>query len=127
MTSVLTLWLGDVNNFYFAITSRDLKSVDVVRWNLNANQKEVVIEERSNSYIDFNKIEILGNELIWWSERDGWGHFYLYSKDGKLIRQLTSGPFHTEGVARVDEKSRRLYFTANGREKGEDPYYEHLV
>jgi dipeptidyl-peptidase 4 len=120
------LWLGDLNNFYFAITSRDLKSVDVVRWNLNTNQKEVVIEERSNTYIDFNKIEILGNELIWWSERDGWGHFYLYSKDGKLIRQLTSGPFHTEGVARVDEKSRRLYFTANGREKGEDPYYEHL-
>ncbi|HCD86933.1 MAG TPA: S9 family peptidase, partial [Algoriphagus sp.] len=60
------------------------------------------------------------------SERDGWGHFYLYGKDGTLKRQLTSGPYHTAGAARVDAKNRKLYFVANGREKGEDPYYEHL-
>jgi dipeptidyl-peptidase 4 len=121
-----TLWLGDLDEFYLALTSRDLKKVDVVRWNLATNQKEVLIEERSNTYIDFEKLEIVGNELIWWSERDGWGHFYLYGKDGSLKRQLTSGPYHTAGAARVDTKTRRLFFTANGREKGEDPYYEHL-
>ena len=119
-------WLGTPTEFYFAITSRDLKRVDVLRWNLVTNQKEVVIEERSNTYIDFEKPELLGNELIWWSERDGWGHFYLYGKDGTFIRQLTSGPYHTAGAARVDASLRKLYFTANGKEKGEDPYYEHL-
>ena len=121
-----TTWLGTATEFYFAITSRDLKRVDVLRWNLVANRKEVVIEERSNTYIDFEKPELLGNELIWWSERDGWGHFYLYGKDGTFIRQLTSGPYHTAGAARVDASLRMLYFTANGKEKGEDPYYEHL-
>ena len=121
-----TTWLGTATEFYFAITSRDLKRVDVLRWNLVANRKEVVIEERSNTYIDFEKPELLGNELIWWSERDGWGHFYLYGKDGTFIRQLTSGPYHTAGAARVDAPLRKLYFTANGKEKGEDPYYEHL-
>ncbi len=105
-----TLWLGDLNEFYFAITSRDLKKVDVLRWNIESGQKEVVIEERSNTYIDFEKLEIVGNELIWWSERDGWGHFYLYGKDGSLKRQLTSGPYHTAGAARVDSKTRRLFF-----------------
>ncbi len=119
-------WLGDLDGFYFALTSRDLKKVDVVRWNLATNQKEVVIEERSNTYIEFEKLEIAGNELVWWSERDGWGHYYLYGKDGSLKRQLTSGPYHVAGAARVDAKARRLFFTANGREKGEDPYYEHL-
>jgi len=119
-------WLGDLNSFYFAVTSRDLKKVDVLRWNLSSGQKEVLIEERSNTYIDFEKLEIVGNELIWWSEQDGWGHYYLYGKDGALRRQLTSGPYHTAGAARVDAKARKLYFTANGREKGEDPYYEHL-
>ena len=121
-----TTWLGNATEFYFSITSRDLKRVDVLRWNLKTNQKEVVIEERSNTYIDFEKPELLGNELIWWSERDGWGHFYLYDKSGTLKRQLTSGPFHTAGAARVDGALRKLYFTANGKEKGEDPYYEHL-
>jgi dipeptidyl-peptidase 4 len=121
-----TTWLGNATEFYFAISSRDLKRVDVLRWNLKTNQKELVIEERSNTYIDFEKPELLGNELIWWSERDGWGHFYLYGKDGTIKRQLTSGPYHTAGAARVDGTLRKLYFTANGKEKGEDPYYEHL-
>ncbi|GAA0879498.1 DPP IV N-terminal domain-containing protein [Algoriphagus jejuensis] len=119
-------WLGDLEGFYFAVTSRDLKKVDVVRWNLVSGEKQVLIEERSNTYIDLEKLEIAGNDLIWWSERDGWGHYYLYGKDGTLKRQLTSGPYHTAGAARVDTKARKLYFTANGREKGEDPYYEHL-
>ncbi len=121
-----TTWLGNASEFYFAISSRDLKRVDVLRWNLKTNQKELVIEERSNTYIDFEKPELLGNDLIWWSERDGWGHFYLYGKDGTIKRQLTSGPYHTAGAARVDGTLRKLYFTANGKEKGEDPYYEHL-
>jgi len=121
-----TTWLGNTSEFYFALTSRDLKRVDVLRWNLKTNQKEVLIEERSNTYIDFEKPELLGNDLIWWSERDGWGHFYLYGKDGTIKRQLTSGPYHTAGAARVDGALRKLYFTANGKEKGEDPYYEHL-
>ncbi len=119
-------WLGNATEFYLALTSRDLKRVDVLRWNLKTNQKEVVIEERSNTYIDFEKPELVGNDLIWWSERDGWGHFYLYGKDGTYKRQLTSGPYHTAGAARVDASLRKLYFTANGKEKGEDPYYEHL-
>ena len=121
-----TTWLGNTSEFYFALTSRDLKRVDVLRWNLKTNQKEVLIEERSNTYIDFEKPELVGNDLIWWSERDGWGHFYLYGKDGTYKRQLTSGPYHVAGAARVDVGLRKLYFTANGREKGEDPYYEHL-
>ncbi|UZD22387.1 DPP IV N-terminal domain-containing protein [Algoriphagus halophytocola] len=119
-------WLGDLDEFYFSVTSRDLKRIDLLRWNLTTNEKQVVIEERSNTYVEMLKPEILADEIIWWSERDGWGHFYLYGKDGTLKRQLTSGAFHSDRVARVDEKSRRLYFVANGKEKGEDPYYEHL-
>lgn len=121
-------WLGDENFFYYSITSRDLKKVDICRWNIKEGKKEVLIEERSNTYIDIVKPEIIanGSEIIHWSERDGWGHFYLYDTKRNLKRQLTSGPFHSEGIVRVDEKGRFFYFTANGKEKGEDPYYEHL-
>jgi dipeptidyl aminopeptidase/acylaminoacyl peptidase len=105
-----------------------LKKVDICRWNIKEGKKEVLIEERSNTYIDIAKPEIIanGSEIIHWSERDGWGHFYLYDNKGNLKKQLTSGPFHSENIVRVDEKGRFLYFTANGKEKGEDPYYEHL-
>ncbi len=122
------LWLGDQNYFYFNITSRDLKRIDICRWNISEGKKDVLVEERSNTYVDITKPEIISNgtEIIHWSERDGWGHFYLYGTDGTMKRQLTSGPFHSESVARVDERNRFLYFIANGREKDEDPYLEHL-
>lgn len=122
------LWLGDNSSFYFSITSRDLKKINIVRWNIAEGKKEVIIEERSNTYIDIIKPELInnGSEIVHWSERDGWGHFYLYGKDGSLKRQLTSGPFHTDRIGTIDEKGRFLYFIANGREKGEDPYYEHM-
>lgn len=121
-------WLGDENFIYFSITSRDLKKIDICRWNIQEGKKETLIEERSNTYIEITKPEIINNgtEIIHWSERDGWGHFYLYDTKGNLKRQLTSGPFHSESISKVDEKARVLYFTANGKEKGEDPYYEHL-
>src|SRR6267143_1891093 len=59
-------------------------------------------------------------------EQDGWGHVYLYDGQGKLKNQITSGEYMTDQIAAVDEKTRTLYFTANGREAGEDPYYTHL-
>ena len=39
---------------------------------------------------------------------------------------LFSGAYHCERIEGIDEKNRVLYFTANGREKGEDPYFTHL-
>ncbi|RZL46533.1 MAG: S9 family peptidase, partial [Pedobacter sp.] len=67
-----------------------------------------------------------GSEIIHWSERDGWGHFYLFDANGKLKNQITSGSFHCEGIVNIDQKNRKLYFTANGREAKEDPYFMHL-
>jgi dipeptidyl-peptidase-4 len=64
--------------------------------------------------------------MLWWSERDGWGHFYLYDSEGKLKNQVTSGEFMADQIVSVDDKSRTMYFTANGHEDGEDPYYTHF-
>ena len=43
-----------------------------------------------------------------------------------MIRQITSGEYVTTGIVGVDEKTRMLYFTAVGREAGEDPYFQHF-
>jgi dipeptidyl aminopeptidase/acylaminoacyl peptidase len=45
---------------------------------------------------------------------------------GKLKNQITSGDFVVTELLRVDEKARLLYFLADGREKGRDPYFDHL-
>lgn len=123
-----SIWHGTNNKVYFTRTSRDLKKVDVMELDVKSGTAKPLINERFNTYIDVARIGLVnqGNEIVHWSERDGWGHFYLYDGNGKLKNRITSGSFHTEEIVGIDEKNRILYFTANGREKGEDPYLMHL-
>ena len=122
------LWLGTTATFFLARTSRDLKRVDVLEANVEAATIKPVIEERMNTYVEIRRPGLVngGKELIEWSERDGWGHFYLYDENGQLKNQITSGSFHCEDIVGIDDKKRVLYFSANGREPNEDPYYLHL-
>jgi dipeptidyl-peptidase-4 len=121
-------WLSDTaDKMYFVRSSRDLHRVDICMADTATGEVRTVIEERLNTYIETNPLWTLGNgkEFIHWSERDGWGHYYLFGADGTLKNQITSGEFVTGPIAWVDEKLRVMYFTANGREPGEDPYFTH--
>ena len=86
-----------------------------------------LIEERFNTYIETRRLGLVndGKEFIQWSERDGYAHFYLYDENGKLKNQITSGTYHVENILAIDDAKRVLYFSANGKESGEDPYYLH--
>jgi dipeptidyl-peptidase-4 len=121
-------WLGTNTKFYFTRTSRDLKRIDVCAVTVGDTVAQPLIKERLNTYVEVRRLGLVneGRELIEWSERDGWAHFYLYDGNGKLKNQITSGPFHCEDILGIDEKKRILYFSASGREPGEDPYYLHL-
>jgi len=121
-------WLGTNTKFYFTRTSRDLKRIDVCAVTVGDTVARPLIRERLNTYVEVRRLGLVneGRELIEWSERNGWAHFYLYDGDGKLKNQITSGPFHCEDIVGIDDKKRILYFTADGREAGEDPYYLHL-
>lgn len=62
-------------------------------------------------------------DVIWFSERSGWGHFYLYDgKTGALKNAITSGEWLARDVLHVDEEEGYLYFTGSGREAGDDVY-----
>ena len=123
-----SLWLGDNSKLYLSRTSRDLKRVDICAADINTGVVTPVIDERFNTYVEINRPGLVNNtgEIIHWSERDGWAHFYLFDAKGKVKNQITKGSFHCENIVNIDEKSRVLYFTANGREAKEDPYYVHL-
>ena len=123
------LWLSETpDKLYFSRTSRDMKKVDICVADTATGEIRVLIEERMNTYIETRPLEIVenGKEIIHWSERDGWAHYYLCDGEGKLKNQITSGEFSCQSIERVDAKNRILYFTACGREQEEDPYYMHL-
>ncbi len=120
----INYWLGNNEEFYIARSSRDLKRIDIVAVNVNGNSR-TVLEERSNVYQDIKKPYFVnnGSQFIHWSQRDGWGHFYLYDKNGRMINQITKGEFHCDDLTRYNEATGTLYFKANGKEKNIDPYY----
>ncbi len=122
-------WLSETSDkLYFGRQSRDLHKYDVCVADTATGDVKVLIEERLNTYVETEPLRLVngGQEMVWWSERDGWGHYYLYGGDGKLKTQITSGEFTCQGIEGVDEKTRVLYFNACGREPNEDPYDIHL-
>ena len=125
---VASVWLGDENRFFVTRSSRDLHRIDVCSYTIGEDSIRPIIQERLNTYIELRPLAALkgGKELVHWSERDGWAHLYLYDDQGHLKNRITSGPWHVDGIVKVDEARRVVYFLANGREKGENPYYEHL-
>ncbi len=132
-----SVWLADGSSeLWITRTSRDRHRTDVLVVNTETGNVRVVIEERMNTYLDRGygsggSIERLGRlknsgDLLWWSERDGWGHIYRYGSDGVLKGRLTEGAWHVDGFLGVDEDREHVFLRANGRVEGEDPYYQHL-
>ena len=133
-------WVADGSEkLYFRRMSRDQHRVDVCLANASTGDVKVVFEERLNTYVETKPLRLVkadaasaanggssAEELLWWSERDGWGHYYLYDAAGNLKNQVTTGEFVTEDIESVDDKARVITFTAEGREQGENPYFTHL-
>lgn len=122
-----SLLLSKKGKLYFSVISRDRKKYDVCVADLNTGEYKMLIEERFNTYIESAPLILFNNEteMLHWTERDGWAHFYLYDANGNLKNQVTEGDYHVAGFEGLDEKSRTLYFTANGVNKEHDPYYAH--
>lgn len=123
-----SLLLSKKDKIYFNTKSRDKKKINICVADINTGEVKTLIKEELNTYVEVRPLVLINNEqeLLHWSERDGWAHFYLYDVNGNLKRQVTQGEYHVNRFTNVDEKERVLYFTANGVTKSQDPYYEHL-
>ncbi len=124
-------WAGNSDRFFLQRTSRDMKRIDLCKVEVSENKAVAIVEERMNTSMEAPRsIEVFndGKELIWWSERSGWAHLYLYDAiTGDLKCQLTDGDYYSGTTLGVDESSRTLYYLGYGFDKEENPYYGHLL
>ena len=125
-------WSKDSTKLAFVSSSRDHKQAKLRIADAATGSVRDVMEENVKTQYESGQGSINwryfsdSNEFIWYSERDDWGHLYLYDAIGKLKNQITKGNFVVTRISKVDKKNRVLYFYANGREKGRDPYYSHF-
>jgi dipeptidyl aminopeptidase/acylaminoacyl peptidase len=81
-----------------------------------------------NAFLETQPVRYVtrGGDFVWFSERTGWGHYYLYAHDGTFKRPLTSGAWRADDVADQDTGRGTLFVTAVGREPGPSPYLRHV-
>jgi len=111
----------------FTRLDRTCAKKEVCLANTATGESKVLIAETDEPYFnwEFSSVHPIngGKDLIWWSERTGFGQFYLYDGEGQLKNQITKGNFVCGNVMRIDTLARVLFFQGFGREKGIDPYY----
>ena len=123
-------WSPDGSRLAIASVSRDhkrawLSVADVASGEVRKVYEEIVptqYESRAQWQVLWST-----NEFIWYSERDNWGQLYLYDLNtGRLRNRITAGEGPVMSVARLDTAGRTVWYTAQGRERGQDPYFRHL-
>jgi dipeptidyl aminopeptidase/acylaminoacyl peptidase len=125
-------WKEDGTQLAFLSTSRDHKQekfriADAATGTVREVFEEVVTTqyESGRGAINWRYLPNT-NEIIWYSERDDWGHLYLYdASSGKVKNQITKGEWVVSRLIKVDEKNRVLYFTTTGRDAS-NPYFSRL-
>lgn len=125
-------WDEDGERFTFEFNERGHQRYQIVEVNASSGELRTLVDEQSDTFIFYNKVwrKHLDSrdEILWLSERDGWRHIYLFDtrKEDRVKRQITKGEWVVRDVLYVDDESETIYFTASGRNKGENPYYTHL-
>ena len=127
-------WSPDGTKLYVMQQERGARAFTVYEVNAETGAARRVAEERGNTLVEpslmlgSRDFRVLANgDVLWFSERDGWAHFYLLDgQTGNVIRQVTSGPWLVFHLMHVDQVARRIWFTALGREPGRDPYLRHF-
>lgn len=126
-------WNDESTQLAFISSSRDHKQANFRVADAATGEVRSVYEEKVPTQYESGRDGVSwrflpnSNEFIWYSQRDNWGHLYLYDlKTGKLKNQITKGDFVVMNIIKVDEKKRLIYFTANGREANNNPYFTHF-
>ena len=118
----------DGKRLYFQRYNRTWNQSDICEVDVETGKVRVVIHEENKPYLDYQMRNVSflndGKEILFRSERNGWGHYYLYdTATGNLKNQLTDGTWVAGPVAQIDTVGRKMYFYGYGREKEIDPYY----
>ncbi len=108
-------WLPDGSALLVQRQNRAQTRLDMLRVDPATGRSTILFSEQSGERSWINLSDdyqaLKDGSLIWWSERDGYGHLYRW-KAGQWT-QLTRGAWAVGGLAGVDEAKGRVYFLAN--------------
>ena len=111
---------SDSKYLFFERTKRTWDEVDVCSVNLSTLEVKEIIHEEDKPYRDphARNVAILndGKDILFRSERTGWGHYYHYDGDGNLKNVMTSGEWVTGYINSIDTLKRKVYLYGYGKD-----------
>lgn len=118
-------WAKDGKTLYVQRQSRDQRRLDLLAIDPATGKGAVILTETSPHWVDITDDfrTLKDGTFLWSSERSGYQHLYLYSRDGKLIRQVTSGDWPVNQIEGVDEAAKTVIFSAHQDSPGERRIY----
>jgi dipeptidyl-peptidase 4 len=109
-------WAENPNEIAVEHLNRKQNENDVLLANATDGSVKQIFSDTDAAWVDVND-EIRwvqkGAAFLWLSERDGWRHVYLVSRDGASVKLLTLGAYDVIELAAVDEKNGYLLFEAS--------------
>jgi dipeptidyl aminopeptidase/acylaminoacyl peptidase len=135
MTGISSIWWGRTSDKLYALNAT--RGSHRVRLNAidpaTGEVKQQIARDSNATFVELQpggngaNVAIVNNgeDIIWFSERDGWGHLYRFDEQGKLKNQIESGAYSVENISKIDSVKKQVYFSRWGSE-GAFPYYSKL-
>lgn len=110
-------WSPDEMFIYIAVLNRDQNHMMLNKYDAETGNKVATLfEEKDDKYVEpqhqLSFIPGSNDRFIWWSQRDGYMHLYLYNTNGKLIKQLTKGPWIVTDIVGVNKAEEQILISA---------------
>ncbi len=111
-------WSSDAKYIYIAVLNREQNHAKLNQYDATSGEfVKTLFEEKNDKYVEpQHELYFLKNnssEFVWWSQRDGYMHLYLYKNDGTLIRQLTKGDWVVNEILGYNKNTNEIFFTAS--------------
>lgn len=128
INSISVEWSDTPGKVYLGQRDRGYQGMTVYRFDLNTEELDTLYSETSPTNIDnFSSRFVDKHQLMFFlSEKSGWRQLYSLNLRTGKERRITNGSFYVNGFQKIDEEEQQIYFLASGKEKGRNPYYQHL-
>ena len=128
-----TWWSEDGRSLFMAALTMSFQTAAFIQFDIATGGHRIVYQERERTFFDFNtypynsanvRVRRGEREVIWYSQKDGWGHLYAIDIASGAARQITQGQWAVADIVLMTDD--RIFFSAVGKEPGRNPYYRHL-
>ncbi len=109
-------WTPDEKHFLIAHLNRDQNHLEMKMYNTSSGDFiKTLFEEKDNEYVEPQNPPIFlpnsNDKFLWFSQRDGYDHLYLYDTNSNLIKQVTQGKWVVTNFNGFDKSGKYIYIT----------------